>query len=456
MNKTPTKLILFVAILFAFAGTGCLKGSDSTGSVPVITTTDVVKDAADTSAHSGGLITEAPTNSITNYGVCWSSTNSTPTIADSKTQDSVILFSFVSKFKGLKINTKYYVRAYATNAVGTGYGNVITFTTADNLSAKVGTVSTLAGNASSGFADGSGTSASFYSPQGIAMGIDGNMYVADALNSAIRKVTTGGAVNTLTGNGTIGYVDGSLADARFYAPQGLVFDASGNMYVADFSNNLIRKITPAGVVSTLAGSGSAGYDNGTGTAASFNNPRGLVIDGAGNLYVADRGNNLIRKVVISTGVVTTFAGNKVAGYQDHTTAVDAEFNKPSGIAIDGSGNIYVADALNYSVRKITSAGIVTTYLGNARHKVIGSPSSLAFDAKGNLFITDQTGRIFEVTADKVLLPLAGLSATAGFAEGAGTSALFSSPQGVVADASGNIYVTDSGNNRIRKIVLASL
>ncbi len=457
MNKTLTKAGLFAAILFtiAIAGTGCVKGTNSTPGVPpVVATNDVIKDAADTSAHSGGLITEALTYAASAYGVCWSSSNSTPTIADSKTTDSVILYNFSSKLTGLKVNTKYYVRAYATNSAGTGYGKVVEFTTGANLSAKVGTVSTIAGNSASAFVDGTGDGASFYSPQGITIDKTGNLLVADAFNSAIRTVTSGGVVTTLAGDGTIGYVDGSLADARFYAPQSLVTDAAGNVYVADFSNNIIRKITPAGVVSTFAGSGSADYTDGTGVAASFNNPRGLVIDAAGtNMYVADRGNNLIRKIVIATGAVTTLAGSRTASYVDNLTPTTAAFNKPSGIAMNAAGELFVADAQNYSVRKVTTAGVVTTYLGDPKHRVIGSPSAVAFDAKGNLFITDQTGRVFEITTDKVLIPLAGKSATSGFADGSGTSALFSAPQGVAADASGNIYVTDASNNRIRKIVL---
>ncbi|WP_184550738.1 NHL repeat-containing protein [Mucilaginibacter sp. FT3.2] len=455
MNKNLTKSVLFAVILFtiAIAGTGCLKGSNSTpGTIPVIITRDVIKDAIDTSAHSGGFISETLTNAVSTYGICWSATNATPTTSDSKTADTVSLLSFTSRMKGLKINTKYYVRAYAINSVGTGYGSVIEITTGGDLTSKVGTVSTLAGNANPDLIDGTGAAASFYSPQGITIDNTGTLIIADAFNSAIRKVTTGGAVTTLTGDGTIGYVDGSLADARFYAPQSLVTDATGNIYVADFSNNIIRKITPAGVVSTLAGSGSAGYDDGTGIAASFNNPRGLVFDATGNLYVSDRGNNLIRKVT-PAGVVTTFAGSRASTYADQATATSAAFNRPSGIAIDAAGNLFVADALNYSVRKITSAGVVTTFLGDPTHKVIGSPSALTFDAKGNLFIVDQTGRVFEVTTDKTLLTLAGKSATAGYTEGSGSSALFASPQGVAADASGNIYVADAGNNSIRKIVL---
>lgn len=457
MNKTLTQSVLAVAVLFtiALAGTGCLKSKNTSSLLPVLTTTDVVKDAADTSAHSGGLITENSTDAITANGVCWSATNSTPTIADSKTQDTVLNLYFVSKMKPLKVNTKYYVRAYATNAAGTAYGSVVTFTTGADLSAKVGTVSTFAGSSASGFDDGTGANATFYNPQGITIDASGTFYIADALNSAIRKMTSGADVTTLTGNGDIGYVDGSLADARFYAPQSLVTDATGNIYVADFSNNLIRKITPAGVVSTVAGSGTAGYDDGTGANATFNNPRGIVIGADGNLYVADRGNNLIRKVTMA-GVVTTFAGNRAAAQVDNTTGTSASFNKPSGIAVDASGNLYVADAFNYAIRKITTAGAVTTYLGQSRHRIVGTPSAISIDAKGNMFITDQTGRIFEITSDKVLLQLAGISATAGFTNGTGTAALFAAPQGVVADGSGNIYVTDSGNNSIRKIVLPSL
>ncbi|MDN3584027.1 NHL repeat-containing protein [Mucilaginibacter flavus] len=454
MNKTLTQSALSVAVLLtvALAGTGCLKSNNSASLLPVLTTRDVVKDAADTSAHSGGLITENSTDAITYNGVCWSATNSTPTIADSKTQDTVLNLYFRSRMKGLKVNTKYYVRAYATNAAGTAYGSVIEFTTGADLTSKVGTVSTFAGSATPGFNDGTGSAASFYSPEGINIDASGNFYIADALNSAIRKMTSGGAVTTLTGNGTIGYVDGALADARFYAPQGSVTDATGNIYVADFSNNMIRKITPAGVVSTLAGSGTAGYDDGAGATATFNNPRSIAIGADGNLYVADMGNNLIRKVT-TAGVVTTFAGNRAASQVDNTTGTSASFNKPSGITVDAAGNLYVADAMNYAIRKISAAGAVITYLGDTRHRVVGTPSAISIDAKGNMFVTDQTGRVFEITADKTLLTLAGASATTGFTDGAGKTAQFAGPKGVVADGNGNIYITDSGNNSIRKIVL---
>ncbi|MDN5283868.1 MAG: hypothetical protein JWR38_142 [Mucilaginibacter sp.] len=454
MNKTLTKSMSFAAFLLVtiLTITGCSKSSSTPGTVPVLTTTDVTIDAAATSAHSGGLITETLTSSVTAYGVCWSKSNQSPSIADSKSTDTVNQLGFTSKITGLSPKTTYYLRAFATNSTGTGYGNMIQFTTSADLSTAAGTVTSVAGNTSTGLIDGTGTAAFFSGPQGIAIDASGNLYVADSFNSAIRKVTPAGVVTTISGDGTIGYVDGPAASAKFYSPQSLAVDASGNIFVADMGNNMIRKISAAGVVSTFAGSGDAGYANGTGTSATFNSPRGLAIDAQGNIYVADRGNNLIRKVT-AAGVVTTVAGTTTAGYLDNVTATTATFNTPDAIALDAQGNIYVADLLNYAIRKITAAGVVTTVVGGPKLTgLIGRPGAITFDAKGNLFISDQSGRIMEITTNKVILSIAGSATGIGFADGNGTSALFNSPQGIVADASGNIWVADNGNNRIRKVV----
>jgi hypothetical protein len=217
------------------------------------------------------------------YDVCWSATNQEPTIADSKTSEPLVLISCTSNLTGLSPNTTYYARAYATNSGGTGYGNVIKFTTGSDQSNSYKAVSTLAGSITPGFVNGTGTAAMFNSPMGMTTDAAGNIYVSDSYNSAIRKITPAGVVTTVAGIGQLGYLNGPAASAEFYSPSGLAIDASGNIFVADRGNNMIRKITPAGVVSTFAGSGNAGYSDGTGIAATFNTPSGVAFFGAGKL-----------------------------------------------------------------------------------------------------------------------------------------------------------------------------
>lgn len=186
----------------------------------------------------------------------------------------------------------------------------------------------------------------------------GNVYVADYENNLIRKISQAGVVSTLAGSGAKGADDGLDTAATFNLPEALAVDASGNVYVADNGNNLIRKVTPAGQVSTFAGSGQPGRGDGTGAAASFSSPFGIAIDANGNLYVADSGNNLIRKITPG-GAVTTIAGSGSRGANDGSGSA-ASFNTPAGIAVDKSGNIYVADEGNNLIRKITQTGAVTT------------------------------------------------------------------------------------------------
>ena len=260
-----------------------------------------------------------------------------------------------------------------------------------------GLVTTLAGTAGKpGSADGTGTAASFDGPEGIAVDASGNIYVADTYNDTIRKVTSDGVVSTLAGTaGTSGSADGTGATASFDEPQGIAVDASGNVYVTTY-NNTIRKVTPEGVATTLAGTvGKSGHADGTGTAASFNWPQGIAIDASGNLYVADSDNCTIRKVT-SEGAVTTLAGTAgTYGYADGTGTA-ALFDWPEGIAVDASGNIYVADNGNSLIRKITPAGVVTTIIGapgNATASTgllpasIYAPQYVAVDSTGNLYIT---------------------------------------------------------------------
>lgn len=450
MKRTSTQIKVLLLVLITAGLSACVKSNDAVAPVlSTMVTYDVVIDPTSTSAWSGGFLTSG-TASFTAYGVCWSATNQEPTIADSKTSETILLTSYTSNLTGLSPNTIYYARAYATNAAGTGYGNVIKFTTSSDQSNVYKTVSTLAGSLTTGFVNGTGTAALFNSPMGMATDAAGNIYVSDSFNSAIRKITPAGIVTTVAGTGELGYLDGTAATAKFYSPSGLAIDASGNILVADRGNNMIRKITPAGVVSTFAGSGNAGYADGTGTAATFNTPSGVAFDAAGNLYVADYGNNLIRKIT-AAGVVTTVAGSRAVGYANGLGTA-ANFNKPGSIALDAAGNIYVTEQNNNAIRKISTDYTVTTFAGGpAAITLVGSPSAISIDATGNMFIADYDGRILKISAGKILTVLAGRSGTKGSTDGAGGSASFNNPQGIASDASGNVYVADFGNNLIRKV-----
>lgn len=236
-----------------------------------------------------------------------------------------------------------------------------------------GVVSTFAGSGSAGSADGTGTAASFNNPDSIAVDGNGNVYVADTGNNMIRKISSTGVVTTLAGSTTQGSVDGTGTAARFRGPSGVATDASGNVYVADGDNNMIRKITPAGVVTTVAGSTTSGSVDGTGASASFNFPRGIAVDSAGNLLVADSWNSMVRKIT-PAGVVTTLAGSTTQGTADGTGAL-ARFSHPQGIVLDSNGNAYVTD--NDRVRKITPAGEVSTLSGTTDYVVTDTDGPVA-------------------------------------------------------------------------------
>ncbi|MEI6715526.1 MAG: hypothetical protein WCO60_17350 [Verrucomicrobiota bacterium] len=340
-------------------------------------------------------------------------------------------------------------------------GNVYVADTFDNRIRKItsaGVVTTLAGSGLHGSADGKGTAASFGTPYAVAVDGVGNVYVADSDNSKIRKITSAGVVTTLAGS-EFGFADGSGKAAKFGFPTGVAVDANGNVYVADRNNNKIRKITSVGVVTTLAGSGDYGSANGTGVAASFANPDGVAVDGSGNVYVAESQNKKIRKISVAA-VVSTLAGSGTAGSEDGTGSA-ASFSNPTGVAVDGNGTVYVADSANRSVRQITSAGVVSGFAGFGRPRSVDgtgmaasfvNPTGVAVDGNGTAYVVD--GNVIrKVTSDGVVSTLAG-SAESGFADGKGTAASFSSPGGVAVDGNGNVYVADHGNYRIRKITSA--
>jgi streptogramin lyase len=327
------------------------------------------------------------------------------------------------------------------------------------VSSNYGITSTLAGSGAADAADGTGAAASFYHPSGVATDASGNVYVADQSNHKIRKITPAGVVTTFAGSGAVGAADGIGTAASFNSPSGVAVDASGNVYVADLGNHTIRKITSSGVVTTFAGSGAAGAADGTGTTASFNFPTGIAVDALGNVYVADQVNNKIRKIT-AVGGVTTFAGSGAAGAADGAGPA-ASFNFPTGVAVDVSGNVYVADLFNYTIRKITPAAVVTTFAGSGAADAIDGtgpassfnlPQGVAVDASGNVYVADfGDQKIRKITPAGVVTTLAG-SGAIGAADGMGTAASFNSPTGVAADASGNVYVADQNNQKIRKII----
>jgi sugar lactone lactonase YvrE len=330
-----------------------------------------------------------------------------------------------------------------------------------------GVVTTLAGLAVvSGSADGTGSDARFKSPGGVAVDSSGNVYVADSENCTIRKITPAGMVTTLAGSaGTSGSADGSGTAARFQVPEFLTVDNAGNVYVADSQNCTIRKITPAGMVTTLAGlPGSYGSADGTGAAARFDGPQGLAVDAAGNVYVADLWNFTIRKVT-PDGVVTTLAGQAGTSGSADGTGGAARFGAPwGGVAVDATGNLYVADYGNDTIRKITPDGVVTTLAGQAGAtgsadgtggtERFDGPVGVALDASGNLYVADsQNNTIRKIAPGGVVTTLAGLppSLSAGSADGVGPAARFDHPAGVAVDVTGTVYATDTGNSTIRKI-----
>jgi sugar lactone lactonase YvrE len=322
-------------------------------------------------------------------------------------------------------------------------------------------VTTFAGSGVVGALDATGTAASFKKPVGVALDAAGNLYVADTGNNIIRKITASGVVTTFAGSGATGSDDGNGINASFNSPNAVVVDASGTLFVADSFNHKIRKITAAGVVSTFAGSGTSGSDDATGIDASFFQPWDIAVDASGNLYVADFNNHKIRKITIA-GVVSTFAGSGTTGSSD-ATGTAATFFRPTGITFDNSGTMYVVDSGNHKIRKITTTGVVSTLAGSTTSgsndgsgtsAQFFNPYDLAVDASGTVYVTDfGNHKIRMITAAGVVSTFAGAS-TFGSNDGSGTSAQFSRPAGITIDAAGILYIGDRENHKIRKITTA--
>lgn len=352
--------------------------------------------------------------------------------------------------------------------------NALTVVASSAPGSSASAVTTLAGVAGSpGFADGASKQARFRSLSGIAVGPDDAIYVADAGNHRIRVVRgqtdSAGAttynVSTLAGTGAAGYADGPAASAQFNDPQGVAVDASGVVYVADTDNHRIRRIAADGTVTTLAGDGTPGLSNGAGAQARFNAPRGIAVDNFGNVYVADSGNSSVRRVT-QAGDVTTVAGDGTVGSGDSPAA---RFDNLSGIACDGEHVfVYLGDTGNHRVRRLDATGAVITVAGASRGFADGSagqarfaePSGLAIDASGKIVVADAINSLVrsidpELAAGGSPLAVTTLAGTGerGGTDGAGNVARFHTPRGIAVSQSSAVFVADTGNGTIRRILL---
>ncbi len=326
-------------------------------------------------------------------------------------------------------------------------------------------VTTLAGQALViGTANGTGTNALFSDPAAIVTDSGGNFFVADSQNDAIRKVTTNGIVTTFAGQiGVSGTADGTGTGAHFNAPSGLAFDGGGNLFVADTGNSTIRKITPAGAVSTFAGiAGSSGFADGAADSAQFSAPLGIAMSTNGDIFVADSGNHCIRR--ISRGTVSTFAGSPQIWGSADASGTNAQFNGPVGLAFDARGNLFVSDANNDTIRKITVNDVVTTFAGAAGADGAAdgvaaaarfrSPAELVFDQKGNLFVADSFNQtIREISTNGIVCTVSGAAGISSTNDGVNGAGRFYNPYGLAVGADGSLVVADTYNELVRTVLV---
>jgi uncharacterized protein (TIGR03437 family) len=332
------------------------------------------------------------------------------------------------------------------------------------------TATNFAGNLSSGYSGDSATSSSaqLWSPENVTTDASGNLYIADRGNHVIRKVTPDGVITTFAGTGQLGSSgDGGPATAAtFNEPTGLAFDATGNLYIADANNHRIRKITPQGIISTVVGNGTDEFagDGGPATQASLNLPIAVTFDKAGNLYITDTLNNRIRKVT-TNGAIQSIAGVTLNGYTgDGGLATQAQLNFPTGVVVDDAGNVFIADTSNHRVRKINTSGIISTVMGTgsagysgdegpAVNAVLNAPGGLALDAAGNLYIADQYNHCIRRLSTDGKASTAVGSGTQGAGNGSGdaTSIQLNAPAGVAFDRAGNLFIADTNNHRVVKV-----
>ncbi len=358
-----------------------------------------------------------------------------------------------TKSAGLEIGNDSVVPQPQVMLTGTGTGGV--------LRVDPGSLKTIAGDGAMGYAGDGGlaTSAGLGIPDGIGFDPAGNLYIADSGNNVVRKVDTQGVITTFAGNGAKGYTGdgGQAVNAELDLPLGVTSDAAGNIYVLDSGNNVIRKVNAAGVITTFAGTGTAGHagDGGPATAARFNLPQGARFDKAGNLLVAQCGGASVRRIDIN-GIITTVAGNFTSGFLgDGGQATSAELNCPSAAAADAAGNLYIADYFNQRIRKVDPTGVITTIAGDGNASFSGDggpataaelnlPNDVVVDAAGNIYIADSgNNRIRKIDTSGIMTTVAGGLQNAG-------SPGVNTPLALTFDAAGNLYYSDAGSNTVQE------
>jgi uncharacterized protein (TIGR03437 family) len=351
-------------------------------------------------------------------------------------------------------------------------GNIYIADTENNRIRKIaanGIISTVAGNGARGYSgdNGSAISATLDEPAAVAVDAVGNLYIADESNAVVRKVANNGIISTVAGNGNNYSGDnGPATNAQLHWPAGVAVDAADNLYIADAYDNRIRKVATSGVITTVAGNGTAGYsgDSGPATSAQLDYPFGIAVDAVGDLYIADTYSHRIRKIA-PNGTISTVAGNGTAGYSgDNGPAASAQLNDPYGVAVDAAGNVYVADTANNRIRKIATNGIISTVAGIGTQGYSGDsgpgisaqlygPEAVTVDAVGNIYVADTgNNRIRKLMANGSISTVAGNGAS-GYSgdNGSATGAQLTRPSGVAVDATGSVYIADSGNYVIRKV-----
>lgn len=318
-----------------------------------------------------------------------------------------------------------------------------------------------------GYADGAGSNARFNQPFSVAVDSVGNVYVTDYQNHVLRKITPAGVVSTLAGrHGTSGWADGTGAEARFNGAADIAIDSAGNLWVADSGNHVIRKVSATGATTTFAGEpGVPGSSNGTGFNAHFRYPSGIAVDPSGNIYVTDRGNQIIRKIT-PAGVVSTLAGRIGIGGSIDGTGSNATFDGLGGMTIDTAGNLYVVDTHAHIVRKVTPDGVVSTIAGtrgvsgsangNGTAASFHTPMSIAAGANGTVYVADMGNNLIRRIATSLEVSTVAGRLEHGNRDGTGTDAQFYTPVGVAVDSAGNVYVADLYNHSIRKISAAGV